>query len=101
MSKNYLVLEDSNESSHIELTDTLNRKRKLSICMADISATLCVDIDEQQAMDLVCHIIKVFHIPNSDIEVIHFPPEVDRAEVLRLAADRIDAGLLDPDTREY
>lgn len=58
-------------------------------------------IDEQQALDLVCHIIKTFHIPNSEIEVIHFPEPCDRAEVLRLAADRIDAGLATGKEKAY
>ena len=49
-------------------------------------------MNEQEAMALICSLVKVFQVPNSDIEVIHFPADVSRADVLRAAADRLDAG---------
>ena len=48
-------------------------------------------VTEQEALQLICDLIKVFHVPDYPIEVIHFPVGVDRAQVLRAAADRIVA----------
>lgn len=45
---------------------------------------------EKEAMQLVCDLIKVFQVGDSPIEVIHFPAGVDKAAVLREAADRIE-----------
>jgi hypothetical protein len=47
-------------------------------------------IDEQAAVALVCQLIKVFQVPNSNIEVIHFPEGASKAECLRNAADILD-----------
>jgi hypothetical protein len=53
-----------------------------------------IQISEHEALQIICHLIKVFAIPNSNVEVIHFPVDCNRAEVLRAAADRLDAGAL-------
>lgn len=47
-------------------------------------------MNEQDAMALICSLVKVFQIPNSDIEVIHFPAGANKAQCLRNAADRLD-----------
>lgn len=47
-------------------------------------------LTEQEAMSLITNLIKVFQIPNSNIEVIHFPIGVSKAQCLRNAADLLD-----------
>lgn len=47
-------------------------------------------MNEQEAMALICSLVKVFQVPNSDIEVIHFPAGANKAECLRNAADLLD-----------
>ncbi len=48
-------------------------------------------VSEPEALELICDLIKVFHIPNSNIEVIHFPAGANKAECLRNSADKLDA----------
>ena len=52
---------------------------------------LGIQITEEQAVQIVCHLVKVFNVPNSNIEVIHFAEGYDRAEVLRAYANKLDA----------
>jgi|TARA_R110000744_G_scaffold31727_1_gene74562 hypothetical protein len=58
-----------------------------------------MQLTEQDALAIICHLIKVFAVPNSNLEVVHFPAGSNRAEALRAAADRLDAGVLDDSTR--
>lgn len=59
--------------------------------LIETNTRLGVALNEQQALQLVCHIIKVFHVPESNIEVIWFEEGHNRADILRKAADRLDA----------
>ena len=59
-------------------------------CFDEVEETVTEYINEQEAMALICSLVKVFQIPNSDIEVIHFPAGANKAECLRNAADRLD-----------
>lgn len=75
----------------ITLADELNEDKKLALSVTAILYNEgAIYINELEAVELICALIKVFQIPNSNIEVIHFPVGVSKAECLRNAADRIE-----------
>lgn len=77
----------------IEVNDSLHPDGTVSLTCTDARFDETdVWLDEEQAMQLICDLVKVLHVPESTIEVIHFPMKCNRADVLRAAADRIDAG---------
>lgn len=47
-------------------------------------------VSEPEAIQLICDLIAAFNLPKANIEVLYFPSDCDRADVLRQAADRID-----------
>ena len=73
---------------------TCGRQLYVSLESYLIRDVLGILINEKEAITLICHLIKVFHIPQSDIEVIAFMncnTNADKAAVLREAADRLAA----------
>jgi hypothetical protein len=75
----------------IEITDSMSDKRELELAVRIDSTSYKYEyINEADALLLICHLIKVFQVPKSNIEVMHFPTGSDRAAVLRKAADILD-----------
>jgi hypothetical protein len=80
-------------TKNLEIEDTLNKDATLDISMVNPEENeTCIEhIDQEEAVQIVCHLIKVFQIPTSNIEVIYFREGLDRAKILRHAADRLDS----------
>jgi hypothetical protein len=75
--------------NNLVVDNKLYNKRDIGMNIA--AGSKSAHLNQQEALELICHLVKVFHIQGSTIEVIHLPADSNRAEVLRAAADRLDA----------